>query len=339
MRIRTMALVGVCAVSALAVTACGGDGPTRLTASAFSNALGDACANVSDELDKLTKPTDVASSVTYARAAIKSLTAGMAQFATLVPPAELAAPYKNFQLLLADEVTALEAIKAAGRNNDEAGVSAGIDKLAKLSNEQNGLATDLGVPECGDQARRTTTTTTPATSEAPTTAPALTLPVTLVPATEGPTDSAAPGTYPFEVIDLGAKTKAPKGYRLESTTPDDATLRTIADDPGLGTDLRSIGVADLVDTATGLRVATIWFGVADEQIGAMPASWKDLDCGSEGTLFTSATGVVGLICSAPSGTENDKVFTATDGIFGISVYSVAGVNPADVADAFLSANA
>ena len=42
MRIRTMALVGVCAVSALAVTACGGDGPTRLTASAFSNALGDA---------------------------------------------------------------------------------------------------------------------------------------------------------------------------------------------------------------------------------------------------------------------------------------------------------
>ncbi|MEI6497141.1 MAG: hypothetical protein WCO88_10765 [Actinomycetota bacterium] len=336
MRIRTMALVGACAVSALLVTACGGDSPKRLTASAFSNALGDACANVSDELDKLTKPTDAASSVTFARAAIKSLTAGMAQFATLVPPADLAAPYKNFQLLINDEITALDAIKAAGRNNDEAGVSAGIDKLAKLSNEQNGLATDLGVPECGDQA---STTTEPASTEAPSTAPALTLPVTLVPVTEGPTDSAAPGTYPFEVIDLGATTKAPPGFTLESTTPDDSTLQTIADDPGLGTDLRSIGAADLIDTATGLRVATIWFGVADEQVGAMPASWKDLDCGSEGTLLTSATGVVGLVCSAPSGTENDKVFTATDGIFGISVYSVAGVNPADVADAFLSANA
>lgn len=141
----------------------------------------------------------------------------------------------------------------------------------------------------------------------------------------------------FEILDV-ASFNPPEGGYFESGTPDDATLAVFAADPELLASMLSVGVATLVDAETNTPVADIWVGITYEGApGGMPASWKDIDCGSGGTLRTTPAGLTGVVCPASSTTYYD-IFTFTEGEYGVSIYTlVEGIDPGDVADLFFLA--
>jgi hypothetical protein len=100
-----------------------------------------------------------------------------------------------------------------------------------------------------------------------------------------------------------------------------------------------VGVAILVDEATGESVAAVWIGGTYADDVAMPESWKTIDCPT-GDPVVSATEVQGITCQGAPDSGTISIFTATQGAYGISVYALReGADPVQLADDFLTANA
>jgi len=344
-RLRTTA--AVVAVVALVVTACGGNGSAPLSTEQFVDKVAEICDGLQTDLDALGEPADNAELATLARKAGNLLADARVSFGEITPPEALARDYADFLAVIDDQIEQATELKNAARADDETAMNKAADTLSKLADEKDSIATDMGVPEClADDASTDTSVdttvpvgTTVADTEPPGTIPVVTLPVTLVPPTEPGTDTTpAPTDGPFEILDLTTIYAAPAGYSLVADSPDDATIELFASDPDLAQSMAFVGVAGLIDDTTGEEVAAIWLAgtIADDI--EMPAVWKDIDC-PEGNLVESAGGALGLTCDGLPDSGVVSIFTATDGAYGISIYTfIDGVDPVVLADAFLAAN-
>jgi hypothetical protein len=331
------------AVAILAVTSCGGDGSKTLSEKDFLSELTDICKDAKRSLDQIDGPTDLSETEQFAAAVSDVYTATLDRLKALNPPKDYTTDFTDFVDVIGETGDQLVSLGKAAKKEDQAKVDKVMTKLTAIADDQVGLADNLGVSDCGEEQPATETTvadTTPAT-EAPTTtgAPApLTLPPTLPPATASPTATDPPtGAQLFSVMDLATEYNAPSGFTLVSKTPDQGTLDAVANSD-LNILMEKFGVATLVDS-NGTEVADIWIGLALLADPGMPAAWKDLDCGSDGQLRTSAGGILGIYCPALADSPFYEIFTATAGAIGISVYTrLPDIGGDLVADAFIGAN-
>jgi hypothetical protein len=264
-------------------------------------------------------------------------------------PDDLQADFTDFVANIDDQIDALDDLEAAGKSDDQADADKVFTTLTELNDERGQLGEDLDVDECTNNDQ--TTTTDPVATEAATTLPAatvpLTLPPTLPPATAPPVTTpvttAAVETVPsngqlFNVVDLTTIFAAPEGFTLVESDPAaaQAFIDIVAAVPQLNEGVLEMGVGVLLDE-TGAAIATIVVGIA---IGDnMPAEWKDILCGTDGVLRTSANGYTGITCPGAPGTGVSDIFTLTTDDLGLSVASLVDGLTADlVADAFFEAN-
>ena len=344
---RLPALAAVLGLLTVPLAACGGDGKQALSTEAFIDQVATICDDFQADVDALGEPADNAALATLARKAGNLLADTRAAFADITPPEALGKDYADLIEVIDRQIEGATELKNAARDGDDAAIEKALTTLSQLVDEKNSIADDLGVPECrsSDDTTATTATTdngaSPVTDQTnpPATAPVVTLPITLVPVTEPGTDTTLDtGGSPIQVIDLAAIYQAPAGYRLEADTPDDATLELFASDPDLAATMAFVGVAILVDAATGDTVAAVWIGGTTADDVAMPESWKTIDCAT-GDPVVSATEVQGVTCPGAPGSGVVSIFTATEGAYGISVYALRdGADPVQLADDFLTAN-
>jgi hypothetical protein len=339
---RLRPIVAAAAVVVFLASACGSDGPSPLSAEEFADKVAEICDGLQADLDALGEPADTAEMATLARKAGNLLADARTSFGEITPPDELARDYADLLAVVDDQIEQATELKNAARADDEAAMNAAGEALSKLVDEKDAIADDLGVPECRSTDESTDTTvaeTVPADTSAPATIPVVTLPVTLVPPTQPGTDTTpAPTDAPFEILDIAAAYSPPAGYRFVSDVPGDAAIELLASDPDLAQAMAFVGVAELEDEATGEQVAALWLGGTTADDVGMPASWKTIDC-PEGDLVSSPGGVLGVTCAGSPDSGVVSIFTATDGAFGISLYTfVAGIDPVALVDAFLAAN-
>ncbi len=344
---RLRPIVAAAAVVVFLASACGSDGPSPLSAEEFADKVAEICDGLQADLDALGEPADTAEMATLARKAGNLLADARTSFGEITPPDELARDYADLLAVVDDQIEQATELKNAARAGDEAAMNAAGEALSKLVDEKDAIADDLGVPECRSTDESTDTTvaeTVPADTaivdtSAPATIPVVTLPVTLVPPTQPGTDTTpAPTDAPFEILDIAAAYSPPAGYRFVSDVPGDAAIELLASDPDLAQAMAFVGVAELEDEATGEQVAALWLGGTTADDVGMPASWKTIDC-PEGDLVSSPGGVLGVTCAGSPDSGVVSIFTATDGAFGISLYTfVAGIDPVALVDAFLAAN-
>lgn len=347
---RLPALAAVLGLLVVPLAACGGEGKQALSTEAFIDRVATICDDLQADLDALGEPADNAALATLARKAGNLLADARTAFADITPPEPLRKDYADFIEVIDRQIEGATELKNAAREGDDAAIEQVGTTLSQLVDEKNSIADDLGVPECRSNDDTTDTTAptdtgaVPATDQTnpPATAPVVTLPITLVPATQPGTDTTVDGgtvDTSIQVIDLPAIYQAPVGYRLEADQPDDATLELFASDPDLSATMAFVGVAFLVDEATGDRVAAVWIGGTTADDVAMPESWKTIDCAT-GEPVVSATEVQGITCPGAPDSGVISIFTATEGAYGISVYAFReGADPVQLADDFLTANA
>jgi hypothetical protein len=341
-RLPTLAIV--LGVVAMPLAGCGGDSKQALSTEDFIDQVATICDDLQASLDALGEPTDNAALATLARKASNLLSDARTTFADVAPPEELSKDYAEFLDVIDRQIQGAADLKNAARDGDDAAIEKAGATLSQLVDEKDSIADDLGVPECrsSDDSGDTTDTVSEETSPAATTAPVVTLPITLVPATQPGSDTTSDngtGGSPIEVIDLTTIYQAPAGYRLEADTPNDATLELFASDPDLAATMAFVGVAFLVDENTGESVAALWIGGTYADDVAMPESWKTIDCPT-GDPIVSATEVQGVTCQGAPDSGNVSIFTATEGALGISVYALReGADPVQLADDFFTANA
>jgi len=336
----------VLGVVAMPLAGCGGDSKQALSTEDFIDQVATICDDLQASLDALGEPTDNAALATLARKASNLLSDARTTFADVAPPEELSKDYAEFLDVIDRQIQGATDLKNAARDGDDAAIEKVGTTLSQLVDEKNSIADDLGVPECrsSDDTSDTSDTSDTVSEETspPATAPVVTLPITLVPATQPGSDTTSDngtGDSPIEVVDLATIYQAPAGYRLEADTPDDATLELFASDPDLASTMAFVGVAILVDEATGESVAAIWVGGTYADDVAMPESWKTIDCPT-GDPIVSATEVQGITCPGTPDSGTVSIFTATEGAYGISVYALReGTDPVQLADDFFIANA
>jgi hypothetical protein len=337
----------VLVVLASPLAACGGDSRSALSTEEFIDRMATVCDDLQSGLDALGEPTDNAALATLARKAGNLLSDARAAFGDITPPEALSKDYADFLEVIDQQIQGATDLKNAARDGDEAAIEKAGTALSQLVDEKDSIADDLGVPECMSDDASTDTvpsdSTLPSTdaTTAPVTVPVVTLPITLVPDTQPGVDTTVgtdTGGSPFEILDLTTIYQAPAGYSLVADSPDEATIELFSSDPDLAATMAFVGVAALVDDSTGEQVAGVWFaGTYADDIG-MPESWKTIDC-PEGEPVTSPGGVVGITCPAVPDSGYYSIFTATDGAYGISVYTmVDGIDPVETTDAFLLAN-
>lgn len=345
---KTRSLVAFTAVAALTVASCGG-GSGTLSEDDFVELMADICADAERGLDRLDAPADLAGLESFSQDASEVLTETSERLSKLKAPDDFAVDFDNFVANIDDQIDALDDLEAAGRNDNDAAAEAAFVLLGDLNVERSQLGEDLGVDECVNDDE--TTTSDPVATEAATTVPADTVPLTLPPTL--PPQTAAPDTTPvetvpietipsngqlFTVVDLSTVFVAPEDFTLVNSEPAaaQAFIDIVASVPALNEGVLEMGVGVLLD-ATGTPVATIVAGIA---IGdAMPGEWKDLLCGTVGTLRTSASGYIGITCPGAPDTGVSDIFTLTTEDLGLTVASLIEGLPADVvADAFFEAN-
>jgi outer membrane murein-binding lipoprotein Lpp len=350
-RLTTLAIM--LSVLAMPLAGCGGDSKQALSTEEFIDQVATICDDLQASLDALGEPTDNAALATLARKAGNLLADARTTFADVAPPEELSKDYAEFLDVIDRQIQGATDLKNAARDGDDAAIEKAGATLSQLVDEKDSIADNLGVPECrsSDDSSDTTDTVSEETSP-PATAPVVTLPITLVPATQPGSDTTidngtgdngtgdnGTGGSPIEVIDLTTIYQAPAGYRLEADTPNDATLELFASDPDLAATMAFVGVAFLVDEATGESVAAVWIGGTSADDVAMPESWKTIDCPT-GDPIVSATEVQGVTCQGAPDSGTISIFTATEGAYGISVYALReGTDPVQLADDFFTANA
>jgi hypothetical protein len=348
MKIRSIAALAAAGVLGLA--ACGGgiDGPSSMSEDDFIEEVGDICSDTERDLDRIDEPATIADLEDAAAEAIEVLTDTRERLGEIVPPADLADDFADFIDNVDDQLDALADLEAAGKDEDEEAANEVSAELGELSQRRSDLADDLGVDECVNDEEPTDTTpptdppsADPATTVPPTVTP-LTLPVTLppqtVPPATAPPATVAPTGPLFDVVDLSTIFVAPEGFTLINSDPAAAQsfIDIVASVPELNNGISEMGVGVLVDD-TGDAISTIVVGVASTD--SMPAQWKDLLCGVEGTLRTSGSGYTGIVCPGAPGTGVSEIFTLTEGDLGLSVATLVAGVPADlVADAFFEAN-
>lgn len=345
---KTRSFVAFTAVAALAATACGG-GSGTLSSADFADVMGDICADTERGLDRLESPDDVAGLESFAQDASAVLTETRDRLADVKPPADVDADFKSFVANIEDQIDALDDLEAAGKNDDEAAADPVFTTLGDLNDERGQLGQELGVDDCTNNDE--TTTSDPVATDAVTTDPAvtvaLTLPPTVPPATAAPdttpVDTATSDTTPsngqlFTVVDLATVFVAPENFTLVNSDPAAAQgfIDIVAAVPQLNEGVQEMGVGVLLDDA-GTAIATIVVGIA---IGdSMPGEWKDILCGTIGTLRTSAAGYTGVACPGAADSGVTDIFTLTEADLGLSIASLVDNVPADlVADAFFEAN-
>jgi hypothetical protein len=345
-RLPTLAIV--LSVLAVPLAGCGGDSTPALSTEDFVDQVATICDDLQASLDALGEPTDNAALATLARKAGNLLSDARTAFADVAPPEALSKDYAEFLDVVDRQIQGATDLKNAARDDDDAAIEQAGTALSQLVDEKDSIADDLGVPECrsSDDTSDTSDTVSEETSP-PATAPVVTLPITLVPATQPGSDTTGDngtgdngtGDSPIEVVDLATIYQAPTGYRLEADTPDDATLELFASDPDLASTMAFVGVAILVDEATGESVAAVWIGGTYADDVAMPEAWKTIDCPT-GDPVVSATEVQGITCQGAPDSGTISIFTAAQGAYGISVYALReGADPVQLADDFLTANA
>jgi hypothetical protein len=315
---------------AIVVSAAGcGDSPS-LSQAAFARQLAAICTTAQTDLAALAAPRDRAGTATFAADAAAVLDTASGAFAAIRPPKQAARDFVDFQAIIDDQRAALTELGIAADGADDAAVQRAFATLSMLNDEQNAMAGHLGVAACGD--------TQGGDSAADPTIPSASPPIATAPP---PVDTKpdAPASA-IETIDLAERFEPPAGYTLEAGVPDEATIQVLVDDPLLSDTVTSIGVATLIDSATGVEVADLWIGLTATESTTMPTAWIEIDCGSDGAAVTSPGGIDGVSCTGPPDTSFSSIFSATvDGV-GISVYMLAGdVDGAALADAFFLANA
>lgn len=348
---KSRSFVAFTAVAALAATSCGG-GSGTLSAEDFADVMSDICADAERGLVDLQAPDDVAGLESFARDASEVLTATRDRLADVKAPDGVDADFTNFVANIDDQIDALDDLEAAGKNDDEAAAEEVFTTMGDLNDERDQLAQELGVDGCTNDDE--TATSDPPATEAATTDPvatvatvALTLPPTVPPATASPdttpVDTVPSETAPssgqsFAVVDLTTSFVAPPNFTLVNSDPAaaQAFIDIVAAVPQLNKGVLEMGVGVLLDD-TGTAIATIVVGIA---IGDnMPGEWKDILCGTDGTLRTSADGYTGITCPGAAGSGVTDIFTLTEADLGLSIASLVDGLPADlVADAFFEAN-
>lgn len=351
-RMASAAAAAVLGFSGVGLAGCGGGGSSTLSVDEFVDELSDICNDTEKDLDDLTFPEDAAGTEQFAGDVIEIYTEAKERLSGLNPPDDLARDFTDFKDVVDDELKLLGDLEDAGKDEDEAEIAEILGRFEKFDEERTSIAEDLDVDDCtSDDSEPTDTTTadttpastTPAATTTPETTPStlpptpLTLPSTLPPATVPAVTEPATTGQLFTVIDVATDFSAPAGFTLQSKTPDQATLDAVTASD-LNVLMESFGVATLIDDE-GTEVADVWVGVALLEDPGMPAAWKDLDCGGAGNLRQSEGGILGIVCEAALESPFWEIFTATQGVVGISVYTrLPNIGGDLVADAFLEAN-
>jgi hypothetical protein len=336
---RSMALL---AAGALLLAACGGD--SALSEDDFIDELTDICEDAKRDLDRIAEPEDLAALATSSSEAIDIYDEALDRIAELSAPESVTRDLDDYVAVLEEQRDLLDDLRKAAEAGDEEKAFGIIGDGQTLEEDQNELAAELGVPECGEPEETTPTTeitvsTTTIPVEVPTTVPVVTLPPTLPPATTvAPPPTTTPsGTGSFVVLDLTTTFEPPAGYTFEFVDVSPETLDLFSSYPDLAARMQSVGAANILD-AGGATVATIWIGIAFDTVG-MAEDWKTIDCPDGGTPRNSANGIPGIVCPGSADSGITEIFTTTIDDVGLSLYNyVASPTTDQFVDLFLAAN-
>jgi hypothetical protein len=157
------AIVGCVAAASLAVAGCGGgsssttgasgasgtSGSTPLSQDEFVSQANAACKDANDQLAALKAPAQTlnAQGATIAQE-IPIINQGLAKLTAITPPTDLQSKYDQWLSQAKQQVTLATQLAAAAKANDTAKAQSAAKQLQANSEQNNSLASDLGLTEC-----------------------------------------------------------------------------------------------------------------------------------------------------------------------------------------------
>jgi hypothetical protein len=164
-RVALAAIAGCIAAASLAVAGCGGgssstsatgasgtsgaSGSTPLSQDEFVSQANAACKDANDQIVALKAPASTLSAQAVAISQeIPIINQGLAKLTAITPPADLQSKYDQWLSQAKQQVTLATQIAAAAKANDTAKAQSLAKQLQANSEQNNSLASDLGLTEC-----------------------------------------------------------------------------------------------------------------------------------------------------------------------------------------------
>jgi hypothetical protein len=221
---RTRALAGLVAATALVAAACGG-GDSGPSDDDFRADLARICTDFKADTEDVDQPdgSDAGDFEAFAQDVRDVFDNVKSDLADLEAPDDLSDDYDKFKGLVDDEIDELDDLEKAGRDEDADAINAIAENISDIQDEARGVADDLDVDECKPSEPATEDTT-------PEAADSTAAPVTLaptVPETAPATTAAPPTTVPAATlppatlppVTLPATTAPPQTTAAPQTTP------------------------------------------------------------------------------------------------------------------------
>jgi hypothetical protein len=162
-RIGVTAIAGCIAAASLAVAGCGGSSSSTTGASGASGAAGStplsqdefvsqanaACKDANDQVAALKAPASTLSAqAATIEQEIPIINSGFAKLTAITPPADLQAKYSQWLSQAKQQVSLATQLAAAAKANDTAKAQSLAKQLQANGDQNDSLATDLGLTEC-----------------------------------------------------------------------------------------------------------------------------------------------------------------------------------------------
>jgi chromosome segregation ATPase len=129
--------------------ASGASGSAPLSQSEFVSQANAACKDANDQLAALKAPAQTLSAqATTIAQEIPIINQGLAKLTAITPPTDLQSKYDQWLSQAKQQVTLATQLAAAAKANDTAKAQAAAKQLQANSEQNNSLATDLGLTEC-----------------------------------------------------------------------------------------------------------------------------------------------------------------------------------------------
>jgi hypothetical protein len=142
---KTLAIV----LGAAALAGCGGGGE-RLTKDELVAKADSICGKYEKKLDALAEPQSMAEVESLAEEAKPIVADGVDELDQLRPPEELGDEYDRWIVLNRDSVDAIEELKDAAADGDEARVQQVVQEAARNEKEADALGRQIGLGECAN---------------------------------------------------------------------------------------------------------------------------------------------------------------------------------------------
>jgi hypothetical protein len=149
MRVRVAVVTGVVA---LFVGACGGGGGgEQLTAAEFREQADAICARYEGELDELGTPSSLEDLQQFVAKAVPIIEEGNAELSELQPPAELEEPWNRALEINREQLAVVRDLRGAVEEGDQERVEELLQQGDEASAEDDELATQMGLEQCGNE--------------------------------------------------------------------------------------------------------------------------------------------------------------------------------------------